>query len=75
MLYEKIRELLAKQLEIDLESIRRETDIIEDLGADSLDIVELLMQVEGEYGLIIKEEGVGDLHTVNDVVKFVENLM
>ena len=73
-MYEKVREILAKQLEISPDLINADTDIIENLGADSLDVVELIMAIEEECGLVITDEGAGELRTVREVAEFIENL-
>jgi acyl carrier protein len=75
MVLEKVRELLAEQLEISVDEITIDTDIMEDLGADSLDVVELVMSLEEEYGIVITDENAGDLHTVRQVVDFIEKLV
>lgn len=56
MIFETVRELLAHQLEVDPESIGPDTDIFDDLGADSLDVVELVMSIEEEYDIVITDE-------------------
>ena len=53
--------------------ITEDSDIIKDIGADSLDIVEFLMDAENEWGITIEEEDVKDLHTIGDVVKYIES--
>jgi acyl carrier protein len=73
-MYDRVRRILSKQMEIDLERITLDTDIVEDLGADSLDVVELIMTIEKECGLVITDEGVSELRTVRDIAEFVENL-
>lgn len=73
-MFEKVRELLAEQLEVNSDEITMDTNIVEDLGADSLDVVELIMSLEEEYGIVIKEEGVGELRTVREVICLVERL-
>lgn len=75
MIFEKVREVLASQLEISEDEIGIETDILEDLGADSLDIVEMMMTLEEEFGLVITDESVSELHTVGQVVEFLEKLL
>ena len=72
MVLEKIRSLLAEQLDYDLDQITAETNIIDDLGADSLDVVELMMDVEEEYGINAEEEDLMGIKTVADVVAFIE---
>ena len=66
-----IKELLAKQLNIDVKKITDESRIIEDLGADSLDVVELLMTLEDEMGISISDEEALKLKTVADIQKII----
>lgn len=75
MVFEKLRSLLAQQLEISEDKITMDTNIIDDLGADSLDVVELIMSLEDEYGIVITDEAVRELYTVREVVEFVEKLI
>ena len=70
---ENIRDILSKQLRIDREIINMETDIAADLGADSLDVVEMLMAIEEELDITIPEEEVLAFKTVGDVVTYLEN--
>ena len=70
--FETVRSVLAKQLEIDPDSITESTRIFEDLGADSLDLVELVMTLEEGYNIIITNEIAGTLATVGDVVAFID---
>ena len=65
---EKIKELLAKQLRIDIDTIADDSNIIEDLGADSLDIVELIMGIEEEFDIEIDNEEAEKITTVQDAV-------
>ncbi len=73
-MFEKVRDILSEQLEIDPEKITMETNIMEDLGADSLDVVELIMALESEFGIMINDETAATLVTVSEIVKFLENL-
>ena len=75
MVYEKLRALLAEQLGISVDDITPETNIIDDLGADSLDIVELLSALEEEFDLLITDERVRELYTVREVAEFIESLL
>jgi len=70
---EKIRAILAAQLDIDEDKITSNTSIAEDLGADSLDVVELMMSIEEEFGVSIDEEDVRNFHTVGDVAKYIDD--
>ena len=75
MVFEKIREMLAEQLEINPNEITMQTDILGDLGADSLDLVELIMGIENEYGIVITDEAVHNFKTIGDVVEFIEDYL
>lgn len=73
MVLDKIKDMLEKQIGIDKSKITEDSDIIKDIGADSLDIVEFLMDAENEWGITIEEEDVKNLHTIGDVVKYIES--
>ena len=73
MIYDKVCEILSYQLGIDEDKISANSDIFEDLGADSLDVVTLLMSLEDEFGLAIDDDKAQEFHTVGDVVSFIEN--
>jgi len=75
MLFEKIRDTLVSQFEVDPEAITRETDIMKDLGADSLDLVELIMTLEDEYGISVTDESVYAHKTVGEISDFIESLI
>ena len=71
--FEKIASLMAEQLGVDKASITPDSEIIKDLGADSLDVVEMLLDLEKEYGVEISDDQAADLKTVGDIVKLIEN--
>ncbi len=71
---EKIQAMLAEALNLPLEKITPDSKIVDDLGADSLDVVELLSQLEEEYGIVIPDEQAENLVTVADVAKAIEAL-
>lgn len=75
MIFEKVREILAEQLELDLESITLDTNIVDDLDADSLDFVEMITSLEDEYGVVVTDEKVGDFKTVRQIVEYLETLV
>ena len=72
---EKIQAMLAEALNLPLEKVVADAKIVEDLGADSLDVVELLSRLEDEYGIIIPDEDVENLVTVADVAAQIEKLV
>ncbi|MBQ7165034.1 MAG: acyl carrier protein [Clostridia bacterium] len=73
MTFEKIQELLAQQLNIDKNTITENSEIIKDLGADSLDIVEMLMGLEDQFGIEVSEDEAVNLKTVGDIVKVIDS--
>ena len=74
MVYEKLKEVLAAQLNVDEDLISPETNIVDDLGADSLDLVELITTLEDEFNTIITDDRVRELYTVKEIVDFLETL-
>ena len=70
--FERIRAMLAEQLDIEEDKITMESDILEDFEADSLDVVDMVMTLEDEFGIEIPDEEIENLHTVGDVVRNVE---
>ena len=73
MVFEKVQKLLAESLNIDDPSkITLESNIVQDLGADSLDMVEMLMSLEDNFGITVPDEAANDLVTVGAIVKYIE---
>lgn len=72
MIIEKVKELLAEQLGMDVKEIHDDSNILEDLGADSLDIIEMLMTLEDEYGVTIPDDQIGQVKTVKQVADLIE---
>ena len=70
---EKMREIIAEQLNCDGETIGLDTSFKDDLGADSLDLFELVMALEEEYGLEIPAEELSDVKTVGDIIEYLKN--
>lgn len=68
----KVKDIIVEQLGVDPEKVKTEASFIDDLGADSLDIVELVMAMEEEFDLEIPDEEAEKLRTVGDVVGFLE---
>ncbi|MEL4106429.1 acyl carrier protein [Oscillospiraceae bacterium WX1] len=75
MVLDKVRELLASQFELDISKISQDTDIVADLGADSLDLVEMIMMLEEEFGIVITDETIYGYKTVGEVTAFIENML
>ena len=74
MIFEKVRAALAKQFELDPETITADTNLIDDLGADPLDVVELIMSLEDDFGIAISDEDAAQLYTVGRIVDYLEKL-
>lgn len=73
-MYEEVKTILARQLRIAPERVTLEAQIKKDLGADSVDILQLLMRLEDDYGITIPDQELAKFETVNDVVTFLDNL-
>ncbi len=71
----KVQELIAKQLNISPEVVTEEKEIVKDLGADSLDVVEMLMNLEEAYSVTIPDEDAIKIKTVGDIVKALEGII
>lgn len=72
MIFEKIRDIIAEQFSIqDRETITLDTDFVNDLGADSLDIVEFIMAIEEEFDIDVPDDDVKDVKTVKDIVDYI----
>lgn len=72
MVFEKVKELIVEQLDVDPELVTEETDFMKDLEADSLDAVEIILGVEDEYGIEIPDDVAENFTKVGDIVKYVE---
>lgn len=73
MILEKVKEILIEELDVEEDSITLESKIKEDLGADSLDLFELINRLEDELNVIIEEDDYGKLITVGDIVSYLTN--
>lgn len=73
MIFEKVKKIIAEQLDFDVSEINAESSIADDLGADSLDVVDMIMTFEDEFGVEIPDDAVETIKTVGDVVKFIED--
>ena len=72
MTIEKVKEIISNQLSVDVKKLTEKTNIAEELGADSLDVVEILMALEEEFEVSIPDEAIPNIKTIEDVVKFIE---
>ncbi|MBR3382125.1 MAG: acyl carrier protein [Clostridia bacterium] len=72
-MFEEIRKAIAEQLNVPEENITLETRFVEDLKADSLDLVELVMDLEDRYGVEIPDEQLAEVKTVGQIIEIVEN--
>ena len=72
MVFDKIKEIIIEQLQVEESEITMETNLMKDLSADSLDAVEIIMAIEDEYGIEIPDEEAETIQTVADLVRFVE---
>ena len=70
---EKLKQIIASQLRIEADSVEDNTDVVDDLGADSLDIVEILMVVEEQFGVSVPDDVVPGLRTLADLQAYIES--
>ena len=75
MALDKLRDILSVQLSVDYDIVNADTDIVYDLGADSLDVAELVMGVEYEFGLALTDEMVSSIRTVGELAALIENFV
>ncbi|MBR3908662.1 MAG: acyl carrier protein [Clostridia bacterium] len=73
MTVDKIKAILADQLDVDAETLTLDTDMARDLNADSLDVVEVLMSIEDEFGVEIPDEEIENIKTIGNLVEYIEN--
>ncbi len=73
MLFEKVKNIIAEQLDADVEEITMETSMMKDLNADSLDAVEIMMALEDEFGVTIPDEDAEGFKNIGDIVHYLES--
>lgn len=73
MVFDKVRDIIVDQFDVDSDEVTAESSIIDDLGADSLDVVDLISAVEDEFDVQIPDEKVEGIKTVGDIVAFIES--
>ena len=72
MVFEKVKEILVDQLDVNEDSVAMESSITDDLGADSLDVVDLVMSLEEEFDVEIPDEEIESIKVIGDLVKYIE---
>lgn len=73
MVFDKIKDIIVEQLDVEEDAVTMEVSITDDLGADSLDVVDLVMSIEESFDVEIPDEEVENIKTVGDIVKYIEN--
>ena len=73
MVFDKIKDIIVEQLDVEEDAVTMEASITEDLGADSMDVVDLVMSIEESFDVEIPDEEVENIKTVGDIVKYIEN--
>ncbi len=74
MVFEKIRAILCEQLDVEESAVTMDSNIAEDLGADSLDVVDLIMSIEDEFEIEVPDDQIEGIKTVGDVVNYIESV-
>ncbi len=72
MVFEKVATIIAKELNAEISNIKMETRLVEDLGADSLDAVEIMFALEEEFGMEIDDDAAQNIKTVGDLVNYIQ---
>ena len=72
MVFEKVQKIISENLNVPLEKVTMDTHLVDDLGADSLDAVELIMALEEEYGIEVNDEAAQNMKYVRDLVNYIE---
>lgn len=73
MIFEEIKDILAENLDLDPNTIEMTSDLATDLGADSLDAIDIVMSLEDQYGIEVPDNAIENMKTVEDIVNFIEN--
>ena len=72
MIFEKLKDIIAEQLSVEADEVNMDSNIQDDLGADSLDVVDLIQTIEDEFDISIPDEAVEEIKTVGDIVNYIE---
>ncbi|MCL2507881.1 MAG: acyl carrier protein [Oscillospiraceae bacterium] len=73
MVFEKVKEIICEQFELQEKMVKMDSSIIGDLGADSLDVIDLAMSIEDEFDLEVPDDEIKNIKTVGDIVRFIED--
>ena len=73
MIFENVKKMIAKQLKADEATITMDTRLVEDLKADSANVMVMIMDLEDNYGIVVEDDQIMNLKTVGDVVKYIED--
>ncbi|WP_294836722.1 acyl carrier protein [Eubacterium sp.] len=73
MIFDEIKDILAEQLDVNPDTIEMSSDLSSDLGADSLDAIDIVMSIEDQYGIEVPDSVIENMKTVEDIVNFIEN--
>ena len=73
MIFEEIKDILAQQLDLDPETIELTSNLASDLGADSLDAIDIVMSLEDQYGIEVPDSVIENMKTVEDIITFIES--
>jgi acyl carrier protein len=73
MVFDEVKEILADQLDIKIDDITMDSDLADDLGADSIDAIDIVMSIEDQYSIEVPDETIESMKTVEDIVSFIEN--
>lgn len=71
--FAKLQSILSDELEVDKDKITMESNLVEDLGADSMAVVDLVMTIEDDFGVAIPDDVIEDMKTVGDAVRYIES--
>ena len=72
MIFEKLKDIIAEQLSVEADEVNMDSNIQDDLGADSLDVVDLITTIEDEFDISTPDEAVEEIKTVGDIVNYIE---
>ena len=75
MTFDKVKDLICKQLKVPAEKVTPDARLVEDLGADSANVMVLIMEVEDQFGIMVEDDAIMTLKTVKDVVTYIDSKM